>query len=156
AQRRREQRLQQQAARQADIERQRQQQAERSAEIERERRQQRAAENAHREQQINQRFGYSLYPRYHRSYDYFQRAAEERQHEEYIRSRLPDFDEGWEETIQDQLLDVYDYEKMDPEERWNQDMLNHLEGFVDLQLLAIQQEEIEEMQRLDEAENYGE
>ncbi|CAF3733369.1 unnamed protein product [Rotaria socialis] len=45
---------------------------------------------------------------------------------------------------------------MHPEERWNQNMRNHLEGFVDLQLLEIQQEEIEEMQRLDEAENYGE
>ena len=43
---------------------------------------------------------------------------------------------------------------MNPEDRWYRDILNQLKTFVDLELLALNQEQLENMQRLNQAEHY--
>ena len=80
------------------------------------------------------------------------RREEEREHEEYLRSRSPTFDELVEETIQEQLLDVYEWEKMTPKDRWEQEQIQEMEGIAALEQIALVQDEMEQLQQIDELE----
>ncbi|CAF3135802.1 unnamed protein product [Rotaria sp. Silwood2] len=53
------------------------------------------------------------------------------------------------EEIQEDLLEAYDMEKMDPTNRWEQKQLNELQGFVVLEQLALIQEENEQLPQID-------
>ncbi len=47
------------------------------------------------------------------------------------------------------LLHEYDWEKMNPKERWEQDQLKELEGFIVLEQLQLIQDEIEQLHQID-------
>jgi hypothetical protein len=51
---------------------------------------------------------------------------------------LDSFDEWMDEIGLDQLLAEYDLEKINSKERWEQEQLNELEGFVVLEQLALE------------------
>lgn len=56
--------------------------------------------------------------------------------------------------ILEQQLAGYDYDKLDPEERRDQDLLNQLERTIDLQLLQIKHDDSEYRHALFGAEIY--
>jgi len=62
---------------------------------------------------------------------------------------LDSFDEWMDEIGLDQLLAEYDLEKINSKERWEQEQLNELEGFVVLEQLALVHDEIEQMHQID-------
>ncbi|CAF0840959.1 unnamed protein product [Didymodactylos carnosus] len=45
------------------------------------------------------------------------------------------------------LLEVYDWETMDPKDRWDQEQLIELERFLELEQLALMQDELEQIQQ---------
>jgi hypothetical protein len=47
------------------------------------------------------------------------------------------------------LLEAYDWEKMDPKIRWDQEQLNELEGLVVLEQLALVQHENEQLHQIE-------
>ncbi|CAF3310825.1 unnamed protein product, partial [Rotaria sp. Silwood2] len=53
------------------------------------------------------------------------------------------------DEIQEDLLEAYDTEKMDPTNRWKQKQLDELQGFVVLEQLALIQEENEQLPQID-------
>ena len=59
-----------------------------------------------------------------------------------------------EQTEQLQPLTTHDYEKISPEERWNQNRPKQIDNLLELQLLPIQHGEKEHIGRLDRAEPY--
>lgn len=66
---------------------------------------------------------------------------------------------GYPEYIEENttpLLEVYDWEKMDPRIRWEQEQLNELEGFVVLEQLAQIQDEIELIENSKKKKNNSE
>ena len=46
-------------------------------------------------------------------------------------------------------LEAYALEKIDSKERWEQEQINELEGFVVLEPLALMQDEIEQLKQID-------
>lgn len=98
---------------------------------------------------------YSLPPGFPSHSDYLQRLAEEEYRE--ARRRRPWLrydDEDPEETEKLLLLTIYDYEKTSPDDHWNQNLLEEIEDSLHRQLFAIQQEQDEDVERLNTAERY--
>ena len=48
------------------------------------------------------------------------------------------------EENNDEQLEAYNLEKMDPKERWKQEQLNEFEGFIAFEQLLFTQDEIEQ------------
>ena len=74
------------------------------------------------------------------------------EHEYYLACRSPTFDENVEETIQWQLSEVYEWEKLTPRARWEQEEIQELEGIAALEQLALIREEVEQLQQINELE----
>jgi hypothetical protein len=58
---------------------------------------------------------------------------------------------GYQEYLEEQLtpvLESYDWEKLDPKARWEQEEINELEGFVVLEQISLIQDQIEQSQQL--------
>ena len=73
--------------------------------------------------------------------------------QEHLAQRSPDHNELFDEIIKERLFQVYNLEMMDPEERWNQEQIEQLEGFVVLKRLASIQEQHIESDHSTQAEN---
>ena len=59
---------------------------------------------------------------------------------------------GFQEYLEENLtplLETYDWEKMDPKARWEQELIKQLEGFVVLEQLALVQDKIEQMHQIE-------
>jgi hypothetical protein len=84
------------------------------------------------------------------------RRREEEEHEHYLGSRSPTFDENVEDTLQEQLLDVYEWEKLTPRDRWAQEEVFELEGIAALEQLALVQDDVEQSQQINELERSDE
>ena len=94
-------------------------------------------------------------PQYHRRSRYEERYKEEqrdRRREEYLQRRSPTFNELFEEVIEERLLETYDWETMQPQDRWEQEQLYELEGIAALEQLALVKDEVEQSQRIHELE----
>lgn len=63
------------------------------------------------------------------------------------------FDESDSETSKEEQLEAYDAEKIDPKERWEQEQISSLEGFVVLEHLAQLQEEQQQLQQIDSVQD---
>jgi hypothetical protein len=103
-----------------------------------------------------QRYREILNDREYRWYDRYeernQQRREEQAHAEYLESRSPTSDENVEKTIQEQLLDVYEWETMMPNDRWEQEQIQDMEGIAALEQMALVQDEMEQLQQIDELE----
>ena len=89
-------------------------------------------------------------------YDWCDRREREEQEDrdryESIVSRSPNFNEFFEEMIEERLLEVYVRETMHPKDRWEEGQLYELEGITALEQLALVQDEVEQSQRIHELE----
>ncbi|CAF1390282.1 unnamed protein product [Adineta steineri] len=68
-------------------------------------------------------------------------------------------EEPMDEIYNEPLLEAYMWEKLDPEERWEQEQINELEGFAvleHLEQLALIQDELEQLQQIDHIERLQE
>jgi hypothetical protein len=54
------------------------------------------------------------------------------------------------------LLDAYDWEKMDPKHRWEQQQLNELEAFLLPEQLPLIEDEIEQLQHIEAIQKFQE
>ena len=77
---------------------------------------------------------------------------EEYEHQYYLACRSPTFEENVEETIQWQLSEVYEWEKLTPRARWEQEEVQELEGIAALEQLALEQDDMEQLQHVNELE----
>jgi hypothetical protein len=132
----------------------------RRAQRRREQRRQERQQTVTRRQRRARRFREILNNQDYRWYDrYAERDRERREeedYEDYLASRSPTFDENVEETIQEQLLDVYEWEKLTPKTRWEQEELQELEGIAALEQLALVQDHVEQLQHINELERSDE
>jgi hypothetical protein len=62
------------------------------------------------------------------------------------------FPEYMDEWFNDTLFDAYEWDKMDPKERWEQEQLNEFEGFAALEQLLLMQDEIEQQNKINASE----
>jgi hypothetical protein len=62
------------------------------------------------------------------------------------------FPEYMDEWFNDTLFDAYEWDKMDPKERWEQEQLNEFEGFAALEQLLLMQDEIEQQNEINTSE----
>ena len=81
---------------------------------------------------------------------------EEYEHQYYLACRSPTFDENVEETIQWQLSEVYEWEKLTPRTRWEHEEVQELEGIAALEQLALVQDDMEQLQQVNELERSDE
>jgi hypothetical protein len=56
------------------------------------------------------------------------------------------------ESYNDPLLEAYEWEKLDPKDRSEQEQLKELEGFAALEQLALMQDEIEQQNQINAVE----
>ncbi|KAF9761760.1 hypothetical protein NGRA_2405 [Nosema granulosis] len=115
----------QQRRRQRRRERQRERRRQRR-EVERQQRQE-ERQRSQQERERYQRFRWMVEPEWDRDY-----LA-------YI-----GFPEYMDELDHDILLEEYEWDKMGPKQRWEQEQLNEFEGFVVLEQISLMQEEIEQ------------
>ncbi|CAF1035360.1 unnamed protein product [Didymodactylos carnosus] len=95
------------------------------------------------------------WPQNYRPIRFEERYEEERrdqQCEDYLQRRSPTFDEFFEEVIEERLLEVYDWETMHPQDRWEEEQLYELKSVAALEQLALVQDKVEQSQRIHELE----
>ena len=101
-------------------------------------------------------FGEIANSRANRWYDRYAERDRERyeeyEHQYYLACRSPTFDENVEETIQWQLSEVYEWEKLTPRTRWEHEEVQELEGIAALEQLALVQDDMEQLQHINELE----
>ncbi|CAF1459906.1 unnamed protein product [Adineta steineri] len=73
---------------------------------------------------------------------YYERRR--RRRSSYFSEHLDSFEEPMDELYKWPLLEAYEWEKMDPNERWEQEQINELEGFAALEQLILIQDELEQ------------
>ena len=67
------------------------------------------------------------------------------------------YSQGFEDYMEDYntpLLEAYNWEKMDPKQRWEQEQLNDFEGFVALKRLALINNEHQQLHEIETIQNY--
>ncbi|CAF1463910.1 unnamed protein product [Adineta ricciae] len=62
---------------------------------------------------------------------------------------LDPLEEPMDEIYNEPLLNAYEWETMDPRERWDQEQINELEGFAALEYLQLIQDELEQEQNIE-------
>ena len=113
-----------------------------------------------RRQHRARQFREILNSRLNRWYDIYEErdreSREQQQYCDYLASRSPTFDENVEETIQEQLLDVYEWEKLTPRDRWAEEQVLELEGTAALEQLALVQDDLEQLPHINELQRSDE
>ena len=124
------------------------------------RRQEQQQQTETRRQRRARRFRELLNNPDHRWYDRYAERDRERyeeyEHQYYLACRSPTFDENVEETIQWQLSEVYEWEKLTPRTRWEHEEVQELEGIAALEQLALVQDDLEQLQHINELERSDE
>lgn len=92
--------------------------------------------------------------RCHNAFTQPNRRNEERKYKSYIQRLCILSKDNWEHEPDEKLLDAYDYEHMDPLERWNQEQLDDLERTSAKDRQMIHEEDEEHFEILNAAENY--
>ena len=101
----------------------------------------------------NQHFQQQQYYQY-RWYEERQRQEQQAQGRyEYILRQSPSVNELFEEVIEERLLDMYDWEAMDPQNPPEEEQSYELDGIAALEQPALLQEEVEQSQHADDIEN---
>jgi hypothetical protein len=59
------------------------------------------------------------------------------------------FPEDMDEISIEPLLDVYDWEKMNPKDRWGQQQMLEIEEFIVQEQIALEQDDIEQLQQIE-------
>ena len=58
-------------------------------------------------------------------------------------------DDTEDDPFTEALLEAYDWDKLDPKERWEQEQMNEFEGFAALEQLLLMQDQLEQQNQID-------